>query len=67
MFDPFFSTRRPGRGTGLGLSIVHSVVTAMRGTITARSEPGRGTTFHVEIPALAPAEGEGVVAAAPAK
>ncbi len=52
MFDPFFSTRRPGRGTGLGLSIVHSVVTEMDGTVTARSEPGKGATFRLEMPAV---------------
>ena len=50
VFDPFFSTRLSKHGAGLGLSIAHSVVKAMGGTITARSEPGKGATFRVEVP-----------------
>ena len=48
-FDPFFTTKT--EGTGLGLSIVKRIVEAHGGAISARSEPGVGTTFCVMIPA----------------
>jgi PAS domain S-box-containing protein len=51
IFDPFFTTREVGKGMGLGLPICHAIVTAHGGTITATSEPGKGSTFRVEIPA----------------
>lgn len=50
VFDPFFSTRGVREGTGLGLSICHGIVSEHRGRIYARSKPGRGSTFHVELP-----------------
>jgi len=49
IFDPFFTTKPVGVGTGLGLSICHGLVESMDGAITVRSEPGRGTTFRVEL------------------
>jgi two-component system, sporulation sensor kinase E len=51
VFDPFFSTRDDG--TGLGLTIVHRIVDEHDGHIEVSSEPGRGTTFTVSLPALA--------------
>jgi CheY-like chemotaxis protein len=51
IFDPFFTTKAVGVGTGLGLSICHTIVTAMGGEISAASEPGRGTTIRVVLPA----------------
>ncbi len=53
IFDPYFSTKQrgPQRGMGLGLTICHSIVQKHRGTITVESAPGRGTTFHVYLPA----------------
>jgi signal transduction histidine kinase len=45
--DPFFSTQPEGEGTGLGLWVCHNLVTAMGGTLTVESEPGRGTTFRI--------------------
>jgi signal transduction histidine kinase len=49
IFTPFF-TRRPG-GTGLGLAFVQRTVQAHHGRVDVVSELGRGTTFHVELPA----------------
>jgi len=50
IFDPFFTTREVGQGTGLGLSICHTIVTEHGGRIYAESQPGKGTTFTVELP-----------------
>lgn len=50
LFDPFFTTKAVGKGTGLGLSICHGIVTGHGGDIYARSAPGKGATFVVELP-----------------
>jgi len=55
LFDPFFTTKPVGVGTGLGLFVSHGIVTALAGEIRAESEPGRGTTIRVVLPA-APAD-----------
>ncbi|MBI4083200.1 MAG: response regulator [Candidatus Lambdaproteobacteria bacterium] len=55
IFDPFFSTREPQRGKGLGLALVYGIVAQHDGFIAVESAPGRGTTFHVHLPARAPA------------
>ncbi|NJD36976.1 MAG: hypothetical protein FIA89_01440 [Geobacter sp.] len=57
IFEPFFSTRANGTGTGLGLSICKSVVEAHGGTITAMTEPGKGSCFQMLIPLQAQAGG----------
>jgi signal transduction histidine kinase len=48
IFDDFYTTKQSG--SGLGLSIVRRLVTDMGGRIQVESEPGRGTTFHIELP-----------------
>ena len=55
VFEPFFTTKDPGKGTGLGLSTVYGIVRGFGGTVTARSELGRGSTFTVRLPLVAPA------------
>jgi PAS domain S-box-containing protein len=50
IFTPFFTTKEVGKGTGLGLSICHGIVTGHGGKIYARSQPGKGVTFFIELP-----------------
>jgi signal transduction histidine kinase len=53
IFEPFYTTKAgtPGRGSGLGLCIVQAIVTDHRGTVEVASEPGKGATFTVRLPA----------------
>jgi nitrogen fixation/metabolism regulation signal transduction histidine kinase len=48
LFTPYYTTKQ--HGTGLGLAIVQSVVADHKGRISVESEPGRGTTFRIELP-----------------
>ena len=59
LFTPYYTTKQ--HGTGLGLAIVQSVVADHFGKVWVESTPGRGTTFHIELPAgdtAMPREGE---------
>jgi len=55
VFEPFFTTK-PAVGTGLGLSISRQLVDAAGGNVHISSEPGRGTTVTVRLPAVEVAE-----------
>jgi len=50
IFDPYFTTKKPGEGTGLGLSIVHGIAEKLKGHIDIQSVPGQGTVFSVYFP-----------------
>jgi PAS domain S-box-containing protein len=50
IFDPFYTTKRPGRGTGLGLSICKSVLKEHNGSVEAANAPDGGALFTVTLP-----------------
>jgi PAS domain S-box-containing protein len=50
IFDPFYTTKRPGRGTGLGLSICKAILREHNGNVEGASGPGGGAVFTVTLP-----------------
>ena len=53
VFEPFFTTKKEGKGVGLGLSVVYGIIERHGGTVSAQSEPGKGTVFTLSFPPAA--------------
>jgi two-component system NtrC family sensor kinase len=50
IFDPFFTTKEVGKGTGLGLTVAYAIIQEHGGRLTAKSPPGGGASFYIELP-----------------
>jgi signal transduction histidine kinase len=50
IFEPFFSTKSPGKGTGLGLFVTRGMIEKLGGTVEAKSTVGQGSSFCVKLP-----------------
>jgi two-component system NtrC family sensor kinase len=57
VFEPFYTTKGPGKGTGLGLAIARNIVLEHGGSIRLESPPERGTVASVELPVWSPEAG----------
>ncbi|MFN3992034.1 MAG: ATP-binding protein [Tabrizicola flagellatus] len=52
LFEPFYTTKKPGEGVGLGLAISSGIVTDLGGRLTARNGDGGGAVFEMQLPIL---------------
>lgn len=52
IFEPFYTTKPPGKGTGIGLATVRTIVDECGGFVVAESQPGKGSTFKVYFPVV---------------
>ena len=66
VFEPFFTTKEAGAGTGLGLATAYGIIKQHGGHLSAYSEPNRGTTFKIFLPAAADGSVEDLPARSPA-